>query len=153
MKAGRPRKYKSGRALMSAVERYFRSISRTVKASEESGRTILNDDGKPIEIIEYVRPPCISGLCLYLGIDRSTWSNYKADPEYGEAYALARERVEAYLEEQLLTRRKGIQGIIFNLQNNYGWRQRQDITSGDSKLDVNIEIIKPGGQEDAKNEA
>ena len=106
---------------------------------------MANDDGEPIEYIEYVRPPCISGLCLYLGIDRSTWSNYAHDPECREAYALARERIEAYLEEQLLTRRKGIQGVIFNLQNNYGWRQRQDITSGDSKLDVNIEIIKPAG--------
>lgn len=141
---GRQKKYKSGRALICAVERYFRSITRTVKAKdEESGRTILNDVGEPIEIIEYVRPPCVSGLCLYLGIDRSTWSNYAHDPEYREACALARGRIEAYLEEQLLTRRKGIQGVIFSLQNNYGWRQRQDIVSDDGKLDINIEILKP----------
>lgn len=45
--------------------------------------------------------------------------------------ALTRGRIEAWLEEQLLTREKGVQGIIFNLQNNYGWRQKQEVELGD----------------------
>ena len=34
------------------------------------------------------------------------------------------------LEQELLTREKGVQGIIFNLQNNYGWKQKQEVELG-----------------------
>lgn len=84
--------------------------------------------------MQYVVPPSIAGLCLQLGIDRSTWQNY-ADPalhpELADVAAEARARIEAYLEQELLTREKGLQGIIFNLQNNYGWRQKQEVELGE----------------------
>ena len=38
--------------------------------------------------------------------------------------------MEAYLEEQLLTREKNVQGLIFNLQNNYGWREKREVELG-----------------------
>lgn len=134
MKTGRPKKYKSKKALSDAVERYFRSISRTIPARDGYGGIIRNDDGEEIRVLEYIRPPSISSLCLYLGIDRSTWQNYcdsELHPEFQSITALTRARIEAYLEEQLLTREKGVQGIIFNLQNNYGWRQKQEVELGE----------------------
>ena len=75
MAAGRPKKY-TKKSLKEAVERYFRSISRTIPAKDLAGHVIRNDDGEDIMVTEYVVPPSISGLCLYLGIDRSTWQNY-----------------------------------------------------------------------------
>lgn len=134
MKTGRPKKYGSKKALSEAIERYFRSISRTVPAKDGLGRAIRNDDGEEIKLTEYVVPPSISSLCLYLGIDRSTWQNYcdpQQHPEFSGITETTRARIEAYLEEQLLTREKGLQGIIFNLQNNYGWRQKQEVELGD----------------------
>ena len=131
MRAGRPRKYATKKALSYAVERYFRSISRTRPAMDQMGRRIQNDDGEDIVVLEYVVPPSVGSLCLYLGIDRSTWQNYCDDPALAPVTALTRARIEAYLEEQLLTREKGLQGIIFNLQNNYGWRQKQEVELGD----------------------
>ena len=131
---GRPRKYENPKELGRAIERYFRSISRCVEARDLTGAPLLNDDGEPVEVIDYIRPPSISALCLYLGIDRSTWQNYcdpKLHPEFAQATSRARARIEAYLEEQLLTREKGLQGIIFNLQNNYAWRQRQEVELGE----------------------
>ena len=130
MNAGRPKKYKSKKALADAIERYFRSISRTIQAQDAYGQNIFNDDDEAIMVTQYIRPPSISGMCLYLGIDRSTWGNYcdeKLHPEFGDVTALTRSRIEAWLEEQLLMREKGVQGIIFNLQNNYGWKQKQEI--------------------------
>ena len=124
MAAGRPKKY-TKKKLREETERYFRSISRTILARDDTGGIIRNDDGDEIQILQYVVPPSIAGLCLQLGIDRSTWQNY-ADPtlhpELADVAAEARARIEAYLEQELLTREKGLQGIIFNLQNNYGWR-------------------------------
>ena len=133
MAAGRPKKY-TRKKLREETERYFRSISRTVPARDDTGGIIRNDDGDEIQLLQYVVPPSIAGLCLQLGIDRSTWQNY-ADPaqhpEMTDVTAGARARIEAYLEQELLTREKGLQGIIFNLQNNYGWRQKQEVELGE----------------------
>lgn len=117
MSAGRPKKY-TKKGLETAVEGYFSSISRDEREAWEA---------------EYKRPPTVSGLCLYLGIDRSTWQNYadpKLHPEFREITAYAKMRMEAYLEEQLLTREKNVQGLIFNLQNNYGWREKRELELG-----------------------
>lgn len=118
MGAGRPKKY-TKKGLEKAVEEYFSSISRDA-------------DGE-VWAAEYKRPPTVSGLCLYLGIDRSTWQNYadrELHPEFQEITAYAKMRMEAYLEEQLLTREKNVQGLIFNLQNNYGWREKREVELG-----------------------
>lgn len=134
MTAGRPKKYKSKKALAEAIERYFSSISRTIPARDLTGATIRNDDGEDITLTQFVVPPSISSMCLYLGIDRSTWQNYcdaQLHPELQDITQTARARIEAYLEEQLLTREKGLQGIIFNLQNNYGWKQKTEMELGE----------------------
>lgn len=135
MGAGRPKKYGSKKALADAIDRYFRSISRTIHAKDaKTGKPIYNDDGEPIMITQYIKPPTVSALCLYLGIDRATWFRYcdgQLHPEFESVTAKTKERIEAYLEEQLLTRERGVQGVIFNLQNNYGWRQRQEVELGE----------------------
>ena len=131
MKLGRPQKYKTESTLRKAAEKYFSSISKTVAVGEE------NDEGEPLMVVEYIRPPTVSGLCKALGIDRSTWQNYcdeKMHPEFKAITQAIRGELEVYLEEQLLTRDK-VQGIIFNLQNNYEWRQKEDV-----QTDVNIKI-------------
>lgn len=118
MGAGRPKKY-TRKGLEKAVEGYFASISR--------------DAGGEAWAAEYKRPPTVGGLCLYLGIDRSTWQNYadrRLHPELQEITAYAKMRMETYLEEQLLTREKNVQGLIFNLQNNYGWREKREVELG-----------------------
>lgn len=134
MKPGRPRKYKTKAALSKAIDSYFNSISCTEAAKYLDGKEIKNDEGKPVIVTHFVVPPTVSSLCLYLGIDRSTWQNYCDEglhPEFSQATSLARARIEAYLEEQLLTREKALQGIIFNLQNNYGWRAKQEVELGE----------------------
>ncbi len=129
----RPKKY-TRKTFEEAVERYFRSISGMREARNGIGQPLLNDEGEPIMARVYAVPPTISGLCLFLGIDRSTWQNYcnaEEEPEMARVAAQARARMEAYLEEQLLTREKSVQGIIFNLQNNYGWKNKVEMEIGE----------------------
>ena len=140
--AGRKKKY-TRKSLKLGIDRYFNSISRTIQAMEavdsgkrdERGRPIFkqmpikNNEGDPIMVTEYVVPPSVSGLCLHLGIERSTWQNYRT--EFPEITEEARARIEAYLEGELLTRKKSVQGIIFNLQNNYGWREKREVELGE----------------------
>lgn len=146
---GRHKAYRTPSALSRAVEAYFLSITREVKLTEwvDTGertakgkavyaeRDVLGADGQPIYKTVYTSPPTVTGLCLALGISRGTWENYadsETYPGYADVVTAARLRLEAYLEEELLSREKGVQGIIFNLQNNYGWREKREVELGEA---------------------
>ncbi len=115
--------------LRAALERYFESICRTVDAEDRNGEPLTNDRGEVIRRVQYVVPPSVSGLCLSLGIGKSEWREYldaEKHPLHAKEAELAAERIEAYLEGELVTRGTGVQGLIFNLQNNYGYRRGGD---------------------------
>lgn len=116
---GRPRKY-TPRTLRTAVDEYFRYHSRTVTLREQVNtgqkdgwghwvfelRDVTNDAGDPVKVREFVVPPTVGGLCRHLGIHRSTWADYcdpEKHPELQEVTAYARETMEAFLEDALLT--------------------------------------------------
>lgn len=141
----RPKKY-TKKALNEAVERYFDSISREVTLTEKrdtgkrdgSGHVIYetveitNKLGEPAKVTEYIVPPTVGGLCEFLGIHRSTWAEWcdpNVHPEFSDTTTRARGRMRAWCESQLLTR-KDVKGIIFNLQNNYDYRERREIELG-----------------------
>lgn len=145
---GRPRSYKTPAALQRKVNAYFESISVGKKLTEwvptgeltQKGRPILEErdvldrEGQPIWALRYIVPPRITALCIYLGISRRTWELYASDeehyPGYGEVCEDARLRIEDYLAQESLTREKGLQGVLFNLQANYGWRERRELELG-----------------------
>lgn len=133
----RPRKY-TPNTLKKAVNDYFDSISRLVPLTEKknTGRKdgdghviyeevpVLNRLGAQATVLEYLVPPTVGGLCEHLGIHRSTWADYcdaQQHPEFSDTTTHARGRMRAWLEEQLLTR-KDVKGIVFDLQNNYGYQ-------------------------------
>lgn len=144
---GRPRKY-TKKSLKEALEEYFRSISRTVTLTERvaSGKKdeygheiyetkpVLNDDGKPIKARQFEIPPTVGGICEYLGIHRSTWADYcdkDSHPEFQEITSWAKETIHAYLETALLGRSgKDLKGVIFTLQNNYGYTEKREVEMG-----------------------
>lgn len=138
---GRPKKY-TARRLREQVELYFDSISRDVPVLvpestgefDKFGHEIVkmvpaeNRLGSQIMRTEYLIPPSVGGLCEFLGIHRDTWAEYcdKAKhPEFSDTTTHARGRMQAWNEEQLLTRSgKDCKGIIFNLENNYGYKEQ-----------------------------
>lgn len=138
-KSGRPMKY-TAPGLNDAVERYFRTISRTEVITErvtvmidgmpeEHVVEVRNDEGEPAMRTRWLKPPSISGLCLALGIDAGTWGNYadaKKNPRHAPICAKAKMRIECYLEELLSTKEKSVQGIIFNLEHNYWSREKEE---------------------------
>ena len=129
----RKAKFTSKKKLAEAVDGYFKSISKTGFRQGIGGEMIKADSGVYYTETVYLEPPTVTGLCLYLGIDRRTWANYcdeKLHPEFSEVTNLARMKFEGYLEKELLTRQKSLQGIIFNLQNNYGWSEKKEVEIG-----------------------
>ena len=123
----------SARRLREAVDGYFRSISRVERDGD-----FLNANGEEAERVVYAEPPTLAALCLRLGIDPVTWQSYE-DEEKNPALApvcrYARLRILAYLNRELLTREKSVQGIVFNLQNNSG-----DFGAWSTKNEQTVEV-------------
>lgn len=143
---GRPKKY-TKKGLTEAVKKYFASISREVAVTEkvDTGRkdadghkvyevkAVLNSLGEQAKVLEYIEPPTVGSLCMYLGIHRSTWAEYcdhDEYPEFKDITTWAKERLRMYLEQQLLIR-KDVKGVIFDLQNNHGYSEKRQVELGE----------------------
>ena len=148
--AKRGRKTKlTPKRLAEGIERYFASIRRTVPRTEpvETGRLdsyghpvceqrqVVNDLGEPVMEVQWLQPPTVEGLCLYLGISSSTWAAYcdeRLHPEFADATTRARGQLRAWNLNELLTRPgKDVRGIEFNLQANYGMQARKELELGE----------------------
>ena len=144
---GAPRKY-TPEELDRAVKQYFKSITRKVKLTEQrpTGKKdkmghevyvtvpVTNLLGKEVFVTEYLVPPTVGDLSAALGIHRSTWHDYcdpEKHPEFSDTTTQALGRIHAYLERESLTRSgKDLKGVIFNLENNFGYKERLEVDSG-----------------------
>ncbi|MBR1660291.1 MAG: hypothetical protein IJ705_08235, partial [Oscillospiraceae bacterium] len=118
-----------------ALKRYFEGISRVRTVTEPVGagrmdrygheimeqRPVKNLRGEIVTVTEFVEPPTVGGLCAALEISRATWMRYHEGPTAAAA-AWADDVLRTWNERELLTREgRNLQGVIFNLQNNYGY--------------------------------
>lgn len=157
-KPGKPRAYTPVQ-LAKAVVKYFASISRIVPVTEEVAtdkrdayghvvyekRTVCNALGEEFCREEFLVPPTVLGLCQFLGIHRDTWASYCKDEEYSDTTSYVRGRLQCWREEQLLTR-KDIAGIKFDLENNYGYREKKQVQVGGNLEELLRELGEDGGQ-------
>ena len=140
---GKQKKY-TPEKLDRAVKRYFKSISReiTVTESKPTGERddmghmiyeevpVMNSLGREMKTVQYLIPPTVGGLSDFLGIHRDTWNAYCNDEAYSDTTTYARGRMHAYLEREMLTRPgKDLKGVMFNLENNYGYAERMNVTT------------------------
>lgn len=100
---------------------------------------------------EKEKPYTISGLALSLGIDRATLVRYGDRDLFATQIKNAKQRVQAQLEENALTGKGNPTFTIFNLKNNYGWVDKQEI---DNKTTNRVTIINslPRDDEDGHND-
>lgn len=115
---GRPRKWKTPEELQEAIDAYF------AKCDAEK------------------RPYTITGLAIALNTTREVLLDYENQYEQGfrDTIKKAKQKCQAYAEEQLFTNPRTA-GVIFNMVNNYGWKNRQDTEiSGPNSEPVKIDI-------------
>ena len=101
-KVGRPPKYKDVKQVQEIIDRYFAECDE-------------ND--------EYYT---MTGLAMALDMTRKGLVEYSEKEEFGNTIKKAKQRVEKQ-NEALLMSGKNVAGVIFNLKNNWGWVDKQEI--------------------------
>lgn len=128
---GKPLKFKSPEELAKRIDEYFHycDTHTTIEVMKNGERVEVPDP----------KPYTVSGLAYYLGTTRRTLLDYEAkNDEYFHTIRAAKAKIEAFVEESLWTP-KIAQGVVFNLKNNFGWKEQQDINmSGD--LDIHVSL-------------
>ena len=116
-KGGRPLKYTNVEDMQNDIDNYF------AKCDEK---------GKPYTV---------SGLALALGTCRQTLLNYADKGEFLDTIKEAKAKIESFNEEMLYNKDVPTTGVIFNLKNNYGWKDKQEIEAEvNSAVNINIEL-------------
>ena len=105
---GRPPKFKTPKEMQAVIDVYFE---------------------------KHEEKPTVSGLARALGMSRRTLINYKAKKEFLPTIKECRARIEEALETNLYG--NSVTGTIFNLKNNFSWKDQQDI-----KHDVSDKVEK-----------
>ena len=145
MSVGRYKKYRSAAEFAAAVDAYFDKITYEEPARHPDawvsgkyipGDPILNKDGEYIMLKKYVVPPSVIGIQNAIGVSRETWSNYSDVPSYAEVIEYARRRIEEYLNQALITMGRDNKGVIFSLENNFGYREKRDDTVHQTTADI-----------------
>jgi hypothetical protein len=122
--AGRYPKYQTLEELASKIDEYFNWCDKQCQ--------VIKDD-KGTKTIK--KPYTISGLCLYLDITRETLCEYQKLEVFSDTIKKAKHKVENYVEENSLNGNLNPTVSIFNLKNNFGWKDKQEI----EQLNVNLD--------------
>lgn len=101
-KVGRPPKFEAPEKLQEKISEYFK------KCKEED------------------RPYTMAGLAYALDCDRATLFRYGKKDEFFDVIQRAKTRIETFLEEQLFVCPRTA-GVIFNLKNNFNWKDRHEV--------------------------
>lgn len=72
-------------------------------------------------------PPLVSGLALALGLSRQGLLDYSKKDAFSDTIKEGRQYIEAFNEKMLLTKKTSPIGLIFNLKNNFGWRDDKQL--------------------------
>lgn len=103
MEVGRPLKYKDVKTMQKDIDKYFADCDKKK------------------------RPYTVSGLAYALDTNRQTLLNYEDNEEFFDTIKRAKAKIELFNEEQLYNKDVSTTGVIFNLKNNYGWKDKQEI--------------------------
>lgn len=135
-KNGRPMKFKSVEELQEKIDAYFESCYEEVWIQDEEGewKPVLDHDGNVKT--RMIRPLTITGLAVALDTSRQTLLNYEENGQFFDTIKKAKEKIESFAEEQLFTNPRTA-GVIFNMVNNYGWKNKQE---HDQNVTVNSKL-------------
>ena len=113
-----------------------------IKSGEMAG-TIID--------IEVPRPATIESFCQFHGITTDTFRNYEKNDSYKDFFGVlkyAREKIENMLFEQASVNNQNAMLAARKL----GLKEKQDITSNDQSISLNVNVSNPGLSKDLDKE-
>lgn len=152
---GRPLKFQSAEELQKKIDAYFAEcdphiidITEWVQARDSKGQLKKDENGLNylVEVTHKIKteqiPYTVTGLALVLDTSRETLINYEEKEEFFDTIKRAKEKIHNYLELNL--NNPSPTGTIFNLKNNYGWKDKTETditTNGQDLRPVIVEVI------------
>lgn len=128
-------KFRTAKDMQVVIDKYFDECdSRTVQFYHAKS-------GTTVEVIDPA-PYTMAGLARRLGMSREALCDYSRKESFYEIIKEARSRVHENVETRLME--KQAVGAIFNLKNNFGWRDRNetDLTTLGDKIESTV-IYRP----------
>ena len=119
---GRPKKFTDPDFMQDMINDYF--------AKCDLDREVIELKNGDIRLIK--KPYTITGLCLHLELDRVTLLDYEQNPMFSNTIKQAKQRVENYIEEHSLRGDINATTAIFNLKNNFGWKDKSEVETTDT---------------------
>ena len=101
--AGRPPKWNTPEELQKDIDKYFEECKKTKE------------------------PLTITGLAIALDTYRDVLIDYQEKDEFSNTIKKAKLKIENFAEKQLYNKDVPTTGVIFNLKNNYGWVDKQEV--------------------------
>lgn len=100
----------------------------------EEMETLINDFF--LDCDQKNEPYTITGLALWLDTTRETLLDYQDKDEFSDAIKRAKLRCQNWVEKGALMNKVNPTSAIFNLKNNYGWKDKteQELTNPDGNL-------------------
>lgn len=129
---GCPMKYKSVEELQTAIDTYFNKCKKPRK--DKDGELVC--DGNGDVVWDIFKPVTITGLALALGFtSRQALINYQNKAEFVDTITRAKFMCEDYAADRSYDK-EGFNGARFNLTNNFGWVDKQEITANISHVSI-----------------
>lgn len=138
---GRPPKFESPEQLQKLIDNYFEWCEPHPEIVTEwirPKKKIIKDD-KEIEVDDFDEPMytheierltrrvsyTINGLAMFLDTTRETLLDYEHNDRFSDTIKAAKTKIQNELELSLYG--NSVTGVIFNLKNNYGWKDKTEV--------------------------
>jgi len=142
---GRPRKFKEVEAMQKRIKAYFAKCdARIVSEIVTKGRDkVLVKVPKP-------EPYTVQGLAVSLDLTTKGLLDYTKRDEFRSTIKNARARIEADKVVHMLDGDGYGPGYIFDLKNNFGWKDKQEVEHG-GEIKMPLVIVRgPATKEEAE---
>lgn len=127
MPPGRPPKYETPEEMQKVIDEYFHALKLKQCILAGVDREMTEEE---LELVDSMDEsvPTVSGLAYRLGMSRQALCDYEGKEQFLDTIKRAKQRIEISLENRLAG--NNVTGAIFNLKNNFQWKDKTEQSIG-----------------------